>query len=363
MDDKGRVLVDGVMMRTAEDEVYTYWMMPLLNFMLDTNRFGDLDVTGEVITDKVFLYQIGGPISIDVVEDATGESFRDMKHLRFRNAQICGHEVQICRVGMAGSLAYEVHGSIERAKEVYRKLWEVGQPLGMRRLGSHSYPMNHAENGFPQFAVHFLEPREEYPGLVDYLKSTPGMEIQLYMSTVPYQLRGSAADDIQNYYHNPYELGWGKMIHFDHEFEGKAACESLANGGNTRKIVSLEWNADDIGEVFASQFRGESEHYSLINSPSETDFFPGIEAAVVHDYVLNADGEKIGVSFGRQHAVYFNRMISIAPIEEEYAVEGTEVYVLWGEPGTKQFKIRATVSRYPYNNVMRSSEVDVSQLK
>ena len=55
-------------------------------------------------------------------------------------------------------------------------------------------------------------------------------------------------------------------------------------------------------------------------------------------------------------------MISIATLDTELAVEGTEVSVLWGEPGAKQFKIRATVARYPYNNVMRSSETDVTQL-
>jgi glycine cleavage system aminomethyltransferase T len=66
----------------------------------------------------VFLFQIGGPISLDVVEAATGESFRDMKHLRYRDSQICGHPVQICRVGMAGTLAYEVHGSIAHAHEI-----------------------------------------------------------------------------------------------------------------------------------------------------------------------------------------------------------------------------------------------------
>ncbi|MDO4890357.1 MAG: hypothetical protein Q3963_03255, partial [Coriobacteriaceae bacterium] len=90
VDEQGRVLTDGVMMRTGEEEVTTYWMVPILNFYLDTKYGEEYGVTGELVTNDVFLFQIGGPISLDVVEAATGESFRDMKHLRYRDSQICG---------------------------------------------------------------------------------------------------------------------------------------------------------------------------------------------------------------------------------------------------------------------------------
>ena len=125
-DSRGRVVVDGVMMRTAEDEVTTYWLMPLVDFALATKRYGDYDVTGEVLTGKVYLFQIGGPASIDVLERACGEDLRDIGHLRFRASSIAGHAVRICRVGMAGTLAYEVHGPIEDAIDVYQAIWEAG---------------------------------------------------------------------------------------------------------------------------------------------------------------------------------------------------------------------------------------------
>lgn len=83
VNDEGTVITDGVMLRTAEDEVTTYWMAPMLNFYLDNKAAGELDVTGELVTDRIFLFQIGGPLSLDVVEAATGEDFHDMRHLRF----------------------------------------------------------------------------------------------------------------------------------------------------------------------------------------------------------------------------------------------------------------------------------------
>ena len=362
VNEEGTVITDGVMMRTGEQEVTTYWMVPLLNYYIDTKRAGDLDVSYELVTNDVFLFQIGGPASIDVVEAACGESLRDLRHLRFRDAEICGHPVQVCRVGMAGTLAYEVHGAIQDAHEVYARLWEVGQPLGMRRLGSHCYPMNHAENGFPQRKVHFLEPRTQVPGLMDYLGRTPGMEFQMMTCNENgFVLDGSASASIENYFHNPYEFGWGRMIHFDHDFIGREALERLATAAGTRRIVTYEWDADDVADVYRSQFLGtDVEPYKYIEGPSDVDYWMGPD--VHHDLVLDADGNVVGTSFGRQNACYFRRMISIGCVDPAFAEEGAEVYVLWGNPGQRQKRIRARIARYPYNNVMRSSATDVSQL-
>lgn len=61
-------------------------------------------------------------------------------------------------------------------------------------------------------------------------------------------------------------------------------------------------------------------------------------------------------------AWYYREMISIASIDEGYQEEGTEVCVLWGDPGTRQKKVRATVARYPYFNNVRSQEWDIDSI-
>ncbi len=359
VDEKGRIVQDGVLVRTAEDEVMTYWMVPMLNYYLDTKKFGDFDVTGEIMTGKVFLFQIGGPVSIDIVERASGMDLRDLKFLRSVEGTIAGKPVRILRIGMAGTIAYEVHGAIEDAHEVYNALYEAGKPLGIRRLGSHCYPMNHAENGFPQYGVHFMEPKSENEDLMNYLKTTPGMEFHVFTATAM-NPQGSAADEPSLFYHNPFEFGWGKMIHFDHEFVGKEALEKIKTE-NKRGMVTLEWNVDDVAEVYASQFKDE-EPYKYIDTPTDLNFWPDMTGAVFHDRVLNEKGENIGVSFGRQNSAYFHRMISICCLDTKYAELGTEVYVLWGDPGKRQKKIRAKITRFPYNNVLRNESTDVSKL-
>jgi len=79
------------------------------------------------------------------------------------------------------------------------------------------------------------------------------------------------------------------------------------------------------------------------------------------DKVL-ADGKTVGMSTGRIISWYYRRMIFLATIDPEYAKIGTEVVVLWGDPGTRQKEIRATVTRYPYHEEGRNDTVDVSKI-
>lgn len=354
-DEQGRIIQDGVIIRTGEDEVITYWMVPVLPYALDTGKYGQFNVEKEYLTGKVFMYQIGGPVSIDVLEVACGYSLRGLKYLKTMEATIAGKSVRILRMGMAGTLSYEVHGVIEDAHDVYNAIYQAGLPLGLRRLGSHCYPMNHAENGFPQYGVHFLEPRDKE--IMDYIMTAPGMEFQRMTASIPFpQLRGSAADDINQYYHDPYEFGWNRMIKFDHDFVGREALEKI-DQENKRQMVTLEWNVEDIADVFASQFRDE-EPYKYIEDPLDYVFYLGNH----HDKVLNQKGEMIGLSFGRQNSAYFHRMISICCLDSKYVELGTDVIVVWGDPGTRQKKIRAKVVRFPYNNILRNESTDVNIL-
>lgn len=351
--DNGQIIQDGVLARIAEDEVISYWMVPVIPYYLESGKYGKYDIELEYLTGKVFLFQVGGPVSIDVLEAACGQSLRDLKFLRIMDAKIAGKPVRIYRIGMAGTLSYEVHGALEDAHDVYNAIYQAGLPFGLRRLGSHCYPMNHAENGYPQYGVHFLEPKSEDKDLINFIINSPGMEFQKFTVVyMPAMLAGSCADDIQHYYHNPYELGWHKMIKFDHEFVGRAALEKMA-AEDKRRIVTLEWDTEDIADVFASQFRDE-EPYKYIETP--------FDFGSIRDKVLNEKGEMIGVSFGRQNSAYFHRMISICCLDTAYTGLATDVFILWGEPGTRQKKIRAKVARYPYNNVLRNETTDVKLL-
>ncbi|OFW57607.1 MAG: hypothetical protein A2133_03490 [Actinobacteria bacterium RBG_16_64_13] len=53
-------------------------------------------------------------------------------------------------------------------------------------------------------------------------------------------------------------------------------------------------------------------------------------------------------------------MISLCSLDAPYASLGTEVRVIWGEPGTRQKQIRAEVSRFPYLNENRNEDIDAT---
>jgi len=340
-DEAGKVASHGMLLRLADDEFISYWLDPYLSFRLAQRP--DLDVTTEVLTGQVFLFQIGGPKALEILEAATGENLHDVKFLRHRMTSVNGTDVRIIRIGMAGTLAYELHGPVEQAIPVYNAVLAAGEEYGIRRLGVQAYMCNHTESGFAQGYYHFPYPWGEDSKLQEYFASLgfPPVGVDL-------RLHGSVGKELGRRYRSPYDLGWGHMVKFDHDFVGREALEREAAADATR-MVTLVWNADDIADVYRSQFLPGDEHPPM-NLPNHFMYEVGDREhrqSLWADRVL-VDGRDVGTSSGRCYTNYSREMLSLATVETAHAVEGTEVVVLWGDPGTNQKEIRATVARYPY---------------
>jgi len=163
--------------------------------------------------------------------------------------------------------------------------------------------------------------------------------------------------DMRLRYRNPVELGWEKMIKFDHHFIGRKALEKeVANP--RRKMVSLVWNSEDIMDVYGSQYRHGEPYMAMepIHFPQENG-----HPVLCADQVLK-DGKLVGISSGRAYSYYYRQMLSLCSIDTEHSALGKEVSILWGNPGTRQKAIRAMVSRFPYLNENRNEHVDVSTI-
>lgn len=241
------------------------------------------------------------------------------------------------RLGMSGALAYEVHGAAEDAEVAYTRIREILEKHGGKLQGVRNYSiLNHTPAGYPNQLQHYGYPFfTSGEGLAEFAKQ--------YCIVPP--LTGSASDDPELFYVTPYEVGWGYCINYHHDFTGKDAL--LAAKGTGRKAVTLEWNTEDVGDVFMSQFQGtDMEPYDAIHFASALSD-PSLGFFIRGDRVL-ADGKTIGIATGRTFAFYERRMISLAFIAPEYAEEGTELEILWGQPNGPQKKIRATVAQFPY---------------
>ncbi|MFC8520768.1 aminomethyl transferase family protein [Streptomyces sp. NPDC057257] len=345
----GFVMSDGVLIRTGEEEFITYWLAPYIAYALQK---GDYDAVGEDITASVSLFQIAGPRSLDILEAATGENLRDIKFMRMRQATIAGVPVRVLRMGMGGSLAYEIHGDLEHSRDIYSAIWAAGEPLGCRKLGIRAYMMNHTENGFPQAYYHFVYPWTDDPGFVEFLSKLPVVTGKAQVQ------RGSYDPDPRSRYRTPVELGWTRMIKFDHDFVGRAALEREV-ADPKRTMVTLEWNPEDILDIHRSQYEPGEPHPG-IEEPNRFTFTDGANTLFA-DQVL-VDGEVVGISSGRCYSAHYRQMLSLCSLDIAHAVEGGEVAVLWGDPGTRQKEVRARVSRFPYLNEGRNQTIDVTKI-
>jgi len=354
-DDQGRILTHGLVVRVAEHEFHTYTLTPWLSFAASKGKY---DVTFEDRTLTEFNFQCTGPRVLEVLEHATGDCLHDIPFMGHRTSSIQGREVRLFRMGMAGTLGYEVHGHIDAARELYARIVEVGKAYGLQRVGWKSYSAQLCEGGYPQETFSFYGAGREDPGFMDYLKGL-GFPTDVWPGHPIFA--GSAGTDVKKRYRNPLELGWHRSVSFEHEFRGKAALEKEA-AHPTRKIVTLVWNIEDVMDVYASLFRRGDEPYRVMDFPIDNVWRTSRAGSRQPlDDVLK-DGHVVGSSAARVYSLHSRDIISMGVIDVKHAQLGTELKVVWGDPGTRQKEVRAAVSPYPHLALPSNSTFDVASI-
>jgi vanillate/3-O-methylgallate O-demethylase len=339
--DAGKVIHEGIVSRLGDEEFMVFGRG---GFWVDYKlRHGKYNATTE--QDDWFNLQVSGPNSIHVIEKAAGESVRNIGFMRYGKIQIAGHEVLALRQGMAGEIGYELQGPNQYRGEVYQAILNAGEALGIRRLGGRAASVNHLEACFPTIITDYL-PAIFDDGMDEYLQefkaSMPGF-------ATTFNLAGSfEADDITSWYRSPVELGWANNVKFDHDFIGRAALENEV-AHPKRTMRTLVWKSEDVIDVYSSLFRqGVPFHYMDI--PRDMRGFMYADKVVDNDRL-------IGIATSRGYSYYFRQMISLCTLDLAYADIGTNVTVIWGNPGEPQKEIRATVAPAPYKADNRRADL------
>lgn len=302
---------------------------------------------------KVFRYQLRGPRTQDLVEKLTGGAFRPIRFFRIGWMTVAGHEIRF--LSWPGVEGIELFGPFELGDEVKASVAEAGHEFGIRLLGSRTYAINGLEQGW-------------IPSPLPAVYTSP--ELRLYREWLPatsYEATGSLggsfySENIEDYYLTPWDLGYGHILRFDHDFVGRSALEQMASAPHRRK-VTLAWNGEDVAGVFASLFvEGIARKY--IDLPLSQ------YATWMYDKVMDGRGNAIGVSTFCGYSWNERSMLSLAMLDEEHAQPGTEVVLVWGEPagGSRkpsverhvQTKIRATVGPAPYSEPVRRDREAIS---
>jgi syringate O-demethylase/vanillate/3-O-methylgallate O-demethylase len=164
------------------------------------------------------------------------------------------------------------------------------------------------------------------------------------------------SETIEDYFFTPWDLDYGRVIRFDHDFIGREALEEMQGRPHRRK-VSLVIDPGDAAAVFRSQMSpgGNGKAMEMPNAHY---------ASYPYDAVFDGSGNRIGVSTYLSFIAPDNALVSLAVVDEEFAAEGSKVSLLWGEPNGRscrpvvephiQMELRATVARWPFSSVAQA---------
>jgi vanillate/3-O-methylgallate O-demethylase len=297
---------------------------------------------------KVFRYQVQGPNALEIMEKVMGGPLPEIRFFNMAELGIAGRKVRALRHGMAGQHGYELSGPWEYGEEVKGAIVEAGRDYGLRQVGTVAYQTATAESGWIPCPLPAIYTGEKLKAYREWLPAN-GYEGMASLGGSFY------SDDITDYYLTPYDLGYGGLVKFDHDFVGREALAEMADNPRREK-VTLVWNGEDVTRVFGTLF-GEGDPAKYIN-------FPSIWYSVLqYDEVLK-DDDSVGVSTYGGYSYNERAMLSLACIDVEHSEPGTEVTLLWGEEPNSvkpqverhvQTEIRATVAPVPYAEPVRTA--------
>ncbi|WP_460942289.1 hypothetical protein [Okibacterium endophyticum] len=339
---EGKVIGDGILMRLGETS-FRAQGIPALHSAWTASKGGyDLEWT----PIDTFQLQVSGPTALAVCQAVTGESLVGTRFMHFAPTRIADVPVFALRQGMAGEIGFEFHGPGEHREAVIAAILEAGESHGIRRLGSRTVMINHLEAAFPTGGWHYL--KDSYSESIADSGAWLRERFDLF-GLVP-AIRGSfESDDVSDYLEGPVALGWGRSIRLDHDFVGREAVErELADPQRVR--VTLEFDPEDVVDVYASMFRDE-QPYAGIDIPHN-------ERWIMHADAVLADGDAvIGISGTPGYSLSFRRVLTLAFVHPSYAEPGTRLRVRWGDPGSRQKDIGVTVRPAPYKTDNRRADL------
>lgn len=340
---EGHIVTDGILLR-EEREKYTLSGVPAAQTWVRYHgEKGGYDVSCTVDPDSAFRksgnpvqfrYQIQGPRALEMIERVFRGPIPKTKFFHSTPVTLGGRAFRALRHGMVGQPGYEFIGPWEHGEFVKDALMNAGKDFGLVHIGGLAYATNGIESGWiptPTPGIYAA------PELADYRRW-----LSLYSFEGQKPLHGTFfSENIENYYVSPFELGYGKSIAFNHDFIGRAALEK-AKDQVKRTKVTLVFNADDVRNVFGAD--------------------PGFLLSYAR-YRVQTRSALAGVTFYSAFIDPEGTILSLALLDNQYAVPGTEVTVVWGEhPGSSALantdlgfaRLEATVQPAPYNEFART---------
>ncbi|MFD1912977.1 vanillate/3-O-methylgallate O-demethylase [Halodurantibacterium flavum] len=359
----GHVIGDHIMFRETENKFISVGRAPVSNWLLYNASLGKHDVKlthsprspsrpdGKAVNRIHYRFQIQGPDAPKIFEKMNGGPIPDIKFFHVDWVNIGGRKVQALRHGMAGAPGLEIWGPYAEKDEVRAAILKAAEDAGvdLHQVGSRAYSTNTLESGW-------------IPSPLPGIYTDPELEgYREWLSNEHYEASGSIAgsyvsDNIADYYTNPYELGYGIYVKFDHDFVGREALEKM-KGNVKRRKVTFEWNAEDVMKVISSSFQRDELPYKWIDFPQPN------YGSSSFDMVMHGD-KMVGLSMFNGYSYNERCVLSLGMVDESVK-EGDVLTMIWGEPNGgsgktsaephRQTEIRVRVSAVPYAREAREN--------
>ncbi len=352
----GYVIGDVILFHLADHEFNLVGRAPVLNWVTYHAQTGGYDV--EVVLDqrsalrgdgrrKHYRFQVQGPNAMDVIAQALGSQPPELGFFNLTTTSIGGVQVRALRHGMAGQPGWELFGPWDDYDAVHEALVAAGEESGMRLVGGRAYSSNALESGWIPSPLPAIYTGQELTPYREWLPAT-GYEGSA-------SIGGSfVSDNVEDYYFTPWDLGYGHLVKFDHDFIGRDSLERMADDEHRHK-VTLALDERDVADTIATMF-DKTDRAKFIDWPS------AVYSMHPFDRVL-AGGDTVGVSTWFGYSSNEAKMLTLAVLDAAHAKPGTEVTLVWGEEGGGtskptverhvQREIRAVVSPVPYVEVVR----------
>lgn len=246
--ENGGIIDDLLVYRLSEDEY-----MLVINA---ANRGKDVEwmiqnnpAKAEIVdkSDDVALIAVQGPRSLDVVEEALGESFENLKFYHFRemgSGTMSGSKLAVVsRTGYTGELGLEVYCDAEKAPAIWDRIMEAGKSHGLLPAGLGARDTLRIEAGFCLYGNDITEET------------------------------------------NPLEAGLGWLTKLAKEdFIGKRALEDVKSAGPARKLVGFVLQERGIPRAGYSILNQDEEEIGVVTSGTQS---PILKQGIGLGYVPN----------------------------------------------------------------------------
>lgn len=363
----GHVIGDMIIFREREDKFVLVGRQPTANWTKFQASIGKWNVRlhhdprsdsrpeGERVLRTHYRFQIQGPDADKIFTELNGGPVPEIKFFCVDWINIGSRKVQALRHGMAGAPGLEIWGPYKDKDYILSTILEAAEKVGvdLRRVGSRAYSTNTLESGWIPSPL---------PGI--YTGDGMMAEYRDWLGADAYEAVGSiggsyVSPNIEDYYTNPFELGYGFYIGWKKDdFIGKDALTKLKDAPSNRKKVTFEWNPEDVMKVIQSNFE-DGVPYKWIDFPQPN------YASSSADMVMNGD-KMVGMSMFNGYSYNERRVLSLGVVSQDVQI-GDVLTLKWGESDEtqktstekhRQADIRVRVSDTPYAREARENYAD-----